>query len=55
MAINKGTTTASSRLVVTSGVLQQPLERSVAVRLFFRRAGAVFVERLQEPFEVRAH
>jgi hypothetical protein len=25
------------------------------VRLFFRRAGAVFVERLQEPFEVRAH
>ena len=37
------------------GILQQPLEGSVAVRLLLRWASALFVERLQEPFQVRAH
>ena len=37
------------------GVLEQPLERGVPVRFLLRRASALFVERLQQPFEVRAH
>ena len=37
------------------GVLEQPLERGVPVRLLLWRAGALFAGRLQQPFEARAH
>jgi hypothetical protein len=39
----------------TKGVLQQPLERRVSMRLFLRRTSALLVKRLQEFFELRAH